>query len=226
LNLRDRHDRSRVLHCRQSRWANDGGAIAWRAADSFAVREFLGLALPEAVPDHSTISRTRRLIDVETHEAVFTWILQRLANAGLVQGKTVGIDATTLEANAALRSIVRRDTDESYYQDFLIKLAQESGIERPSRADLARIDRKLASAVRKLILKDALIVVGAGLLAGSVAAALLAVMLRSLLAGVTPVDLVAIASVSGVLLMATLLASWIPVTRASSTDPNVALRRE
>jgi transposase len=81
------------------------------------------------------------LIDVETHEAVFTWLLQRLADAGVVKGKTVGIDATTLEANAALRSIVRRDTGESY-QDFLTKLAQASGIETPTRADLARIDRK------------------------------------------------------------------------------------
>ena len=116
-------------------------AIAWRATDSFALREFLGLVWPEAPPDHSTISRTRRLIDVETHEAVFTWLLQRLADAGLVRGKTVGIDATTLEANAALRSIVRRDTGESY-QDFLTKLAQASGIETPTRADLARIDRK------------------------------------------------------------------------------------
>jgi len=116
-------------------------AIAWRAADSFALREFLGLVLPEAPPDHSTISRTRRLIDLETHEAVFTWMLQRLADAGLVKGKTAGIDATTLEANAALRSIVRRDTGETY-QDFLMKLAQASGIETPTRADLARIDRK------------------------------------------------------------------------------------
>lgn len=115
-------------------------AIAWRAADSFALREFLGLVLPEAPPDHSTISRTRRLIDLETHEAVFSWMLQRLADAGLVKGKTVGIDATTLEANAALRSIVRRDTGESY-QDFLTKLAQASGIETPTRADLARLDR-------------------------------------------------------------------------------------
>src|SRR5687767_3137018 len=116
-------------------------AIAWRAADSFALREFLGLVLPDAPPDHSTISRTRRLIDLETHAAVFTWMLQRLADAGLVKGKTVGIDATTLEANAALRSIVRRDTGERY-QDFLTKLAQASGIETPTRADLARIDRK------------------------------------------------------------------------------------
>ena len=116
-------------------------AIAWRAADSFALREFLGLLLPEAPPDHSTISRTRRLIDLETHQAVFTWMLLRLADAGLVKGKTVGIDATTLEANAALRSIVRRDTGENY-QDFLTKLAQASGIETPTRAELARIDRK------------------------------------------------------------------------------------
>ena len=116
-------------------------AIAWRAADSFALREFLGLELPEAPPDHSTISRTRRLIDLETHEAVFTWMLQRLAEVGLVKGKTVGIDATTLEANAALRTIVRRDTGENY-QDFLTKLAQASGIETPTRADLARMDRK------------------------------------------------------------------------------------
>lgn len=116
-------------------------AIAWRAADSLSVRSFLGLELQEAPPDHSTVSRTRRLIDVETHQAVFTWVLQRLADAQLVKGKTIGIDATTLEANAALRSIVRRDTGESY-EAFLTRLAQASGIETPTRADLARLDRK------------------------------------------------------------------------------------
>jgi transposase len=116
-------------------------AIAWRTADSFALRGFLDLELVEAPPDHSTISRTRRLIDLETHQAVFTWILERLAEAGLVKGKTVGIDATTLEANAALRSIVRRDTGESY-QEFLTQLAEASGIETPTREDLARLDRK------------------------------------------------------------------------------------
>jgi transposase len=116
-------------------------AIAWRTADSFALREFLGLVLPEAPPDHSTISRTRRLIDLETHHAVFTWILRRLADAGLVKGKTIGIDATTLEANAALRSIVRRDSGATY-QEFLTQLAQASGIETPTREDFARIDRK------------------------------------------------------------------------------------
>ena len=116
-------------------------AIAWRAADSLSVRSFLGLELHEPTPDHSTISRTRRLIDLETHRAVFTWVLQRLGDAGLVKGKTIGIDATTLEANAALRAIIRRDTGENY-QDFLTKLAQASGIETPTRADLARVDRK------------------------------------------------------------------------------------
>jgi transposase len=115
--------------------------IAWRTADSLALRGFLGLGLDEIPPEHSTISRTRRLIDLETHRAVFTWILQLLATVDLVKGKTIGIDATTLEANAALRSIVRRDTGESY-QDFLTTLAQASGIETPTRADLARIDRK------------------------------------------------------------------------------------
>jgi transposase len=115
--------------------------IAWRAADSLGVRGFLGLALTEGAPDHSTISRTRRLIDLDIHRAVFTWVLQCLGIAGLVKGKTIAMDATTLEANAALRSIVRRDSGESY-NDFLTKLAQASGIETPTRADLAKLDRK------------------------------------------------------------------------------------
>ena len=115
--------------------------IAWRTADSLALRGFLGLGLEETPPEHSTISRTRRLIDLETHRGVFTWILQVLATADLIKGKTIGIDATTLEANAALRSIVRRDSGETYH-DFLTRLAQASGIETPTRADLARLDRK------------------------------------------------------------------------------------
>ena len=88
--------------------------MAWRASDSLAIRRFLRLGLDEGTPDHSTISRTRRLIDVETHRVVFTWILEQVASAGLLRGKTIGIDATTLEANAAMRSIVRRDTGELY----------------------------------------------------------------------------------------------------------------
>src|ERR1022692_4717680 len=115
--------------------------IAWRATDSLAVRSFLRLPVDEPPPDHSTISRTRRAIDLETHRAVFTWVQQRLVEAGLLKGKTVAIDATTLEANAAMRSIVRRDTEESY-QEFLTGLAKASGIEIPTREDLARLDRK------------------------------------------------------------------------------------
>ena len=116
-------------------------AIAWRAADSLSIRHFLDFELHDAPPDHSTLSRTRRLIDVETHQAVFTWVLQRLADAQLVKGRTLGIDATTLEANAALRSIVRRDTGEAY-EAWLTRLAEVSGIATPTRAELARFDRK------------------------------------------------------------------------------------
>jgi transposase len=115
--------------------------IAWRAADSLVLRDFLGLSLDEPAPDHSTISRTRRLIALDTHHAVFTWVLQCLGTAGLVKGKTIGVDATTLEANAALRSIVRRETGEGY-EDFLTRLAKASGIGTPTRADLARLDRR------------------------------------------------------------------------------------
>ena len=115
--------------------------IAWRATDSLAVRSFLRLPLEEPPPDHSTISRTRRLIDLGIHRAVFTWVLERVAEAGLLKGTTVAIDATTLEANAAMRSIVRRDTGESY-EAFLTGLANASGIETPTREQLARLDRK------------------------------------------------------------------------------------
>lgn len=120
---------------------NSERGIAWRTADSLAIRSFLGIGLDEAAPDHSTISRTRRLIDLETHREVFTWVQRVLTRKGLLKGKTVGIDATTLEANAAMRSIVRRDTGEKYEQ-FLTRLAEESGIRTPSRAALARLDRR------------------------------------------------------------------------------------
>jgi transposase len=115
-------------------------AIAWRAADSFALREFIGLVLPEAPPDHSTISRTRRLIDLETHEAVFSWMLQRLADAGLVKGKTVGIDATRSKRMRRYGASCGATLES--YQDFLTKLAQASGMETPTRADRARMDRQ------------------------------------------------------------------------------------
>src|SRR6202051_3229925 len=114
--------------------------IAWRTADSLGLRQYLGFGLDEKTPDHSTISRTRRLIDVETHRKVFLWVLGVLADRGLLNGKTVGVDATTLEANAAMRAIVRRDNGATY-DEFLTGLAQQSGIETPGREDLARVDR-------------------------------------------------------------------------------------
>lgn len=115
--------------------------IAWRAADSLALRRFLRIGLDETTPEHSTISRTRRLIDWETHRAVFGWVQGVLAKRGLLKGTIIGIDATTLEANAALRSIVRRDTGEQY-QQFLERLARESGIATPTREQRARLDKK------------------------------------------------------------------------------------
>jgi transposase len=115
--------------------------IAWRASDSLSIRSFVRIGLDESVPDHSTISRTRRLMDVETHQAVFQWVLRVLAEKKLLKGTTIGVDATTLEANAALRSIVRRDTGERY-EEFLMRLAKESGIETPTREQLAKLDRK------------------------------------------------------------------------------------
>jgi len=114
--------------------------IDWRCADSLSLHEFLGVPLGTPTPDHSTISRTRRLIDVETHQAVFAWVLKLLAEHDLVSGRTLGVDATTLEANAAMRSIVRRDTGQGY-AEFLTEIAKASGIETPTREDLARIDR-------------------------------------------------------------------------------------
>lgn len=115
--------------------------MAWRCCDSLSLREFIGVGLTETVPDHSSVSRTRRLIDLETHGSVFSWMLRVLAESGLVDGKIVGVDASTLEANAAMRSIVRRDTGAGY-TEFLEGLAKASGIETPTREDLAQLDRK------------------------------------------------------------------------------------
>ena len=115
--------------------------IAWRLADSLSMRKFIAYALTEETPDHSTISRTRRLYSVETHKAVFRWVLKILGEEGLVEGKTVSIDATTLEANAALRSLVRRDNGQKY-EDYLKDLAKAAGNEDPTREQLARLDRK------------------------------------------------------------------------------------
>jgi len=115
--------------------------IAWRCADSRTLGEFLGYGLTDSTPDHSSLSIIRRRIDLETHDAVFTWVLKLLASEGLLKGKTIGVDATTLEANAAMRSIVRRDSGEDY-DEFLARLAKESGIQTPTREDMAKLDRK------------------------------------------------------------------------------------
>jgi transposase len=115
--------------------------IAWRVADSLSLRGFLGYALDEQTPDHSTISRTRRLYWVETHKAIFRWVVRILTREGLISGQTISIDATTLEANAALKNIVRREDNQTYH-DYLTGLALAAGIENPTREQLARLDRR------------------------------------------------------------------------------------
>ena len=115
--------------------------LEWRCSDSLSLREFLLLERRERVPDHSWLSRTRARLPHEVHTAVFDWVLALIAEAGLVKGERIGVDASTMEANAALRNIVRRDTGEGY-QGMLERLAQESGIETPTAEDLARLDRK------------------------------------------------------------------------------------
>ena len=115
--------------------------IAWRLADSLTLRQFLSIGLDEKTPDHVTISRTRRLMDGETHQRVFTWVLERLARGGLIKCKTIGVDSTTLEANAAMKSIVRRDTGESYTA-YLKRLAEAEGVDAEDAAALRRMDRK------------------------------------------------------------------------------------
>jgi transposase len=116
-------------------------AMAWRAADSLSFRKFLGYDWSELTPDHSTVSRTRRLYSVETHRAVMKWVLKILRKHGLADGQSVCIDATTLQANASMKSLVRRDTGQSY-DEYLGQLAQAEGIENPSKEQAARLDRK------------------------------------------------------------------------------------
>jgi len=115
--------------------------IAWRCADSLSLRAFLGLAPGQNSPDDSSLNRTRLRIDLETHQALFDWGLKRLAEHELLKGRVLGVDASTLEANAAMRAIVRRETGQSY-REFLTDLAQASGIETPTAEDLAKFDRQ------------------------------------------------------------------------------------
>src|ERR671921_1082527 len=118
--------------------------LEWRCADSLSLREFLRLGTTEPAPDHSWLSRTRSRLPLEAHEAVFAWVLERLAEHGLIKGDRIGVDASTMEANAALRAIVRRDTGEGY-RAMLERMAQESGIATPTAEDLIRLDRKRKS---------------------------------------------------------------------------------
>jgi transposase len=115
--------------------------LEWRCSDSLSLREFLRLATTEPVPDHSWLSKTRARLPLEVHEAVFAWVLERLAEHELVKGDRIGVDASTMEANAALRTIVRRDDGETY-RAMLKRLAEESGIATPTAEDLVRLDRK------------------------------------------------------------------------------------
>jgi transposase len=114
--------------------------IAWRCSDSMSLRDFLRLENREEVPDHSWLSKTRERLPHEVHETVFGWVLKLVAEKGLIRGKRIGVDASTMEANAALRTIVRRD-DGRTYREMLTQMAKESGIDTPRADDLVRIDR-------------------------------------------------------------------------------------
>jgi transposase len=116
--------------------------IAWRCGDSLSLREFLGTSLTEDTPDHSSLTRVRDRLPLEVHTAVFQLVLKLTAEKGLLQGKTVAVDSTTLEANAAMKSIVRRDTGEDW-NDYLRRLLHErEGVENPTDEELRRFDRQ------------------------------------------------------------------------------------
>ena len=115
--------------------------LEWRCSDSLSLRAFLRLGSRDRVPDHSWLSRSRTHLPHEVHAAVFDWVLVLIAEAGLIKGERIGLDASTMEANAALRNIVRRDNGEGY-REMLERLAGESGVETPTAEDLARLERK------------------------------------------------------------------------------------
>jgi transposase len=116
--------------------------IAWRCGDSLSLREFLGIPLTEETPDHSSLTRVRDRLPLEVHTAVFQLVLQMAAEKGLLKGKTVAVDSTTLEANAAMKSIVRRDTGEDWNEYLRRLLKEEQGIENPTDEELRRFDRQ------------------------------------------------------------------------------------
>ena len=114
--------------------------LSWRCSDSLSLRDFLCLSERETAPDHSWLSKTRNRLPHEVHEQVFSWVLALVAERGLVMGERVGVDSSTMEANAALRTIVRRDSGETY-REMLTRMAAESGVETPTIDDLIRLDR-------------------------------------------------------------------------------------
>ena len=115
--------------------------IAWRCADSLALKRFLGYQLTDATPEHSSLTKVRQRLPDDVHERVFAFVLSIAETKKLLKGQTVGVDATLLEANAAMKSIVRKDTGEDY-KAYLRRLAQESGIDDPSDDDLKKFDKK------------------------------------------------------------------------------------
>ncbi len=120
--------------------------IAWRCQDSLSIRDFLGLGSTERSPDHSTMTVIRKRLPFEVFEAVFRFVLECAQEHGLLKGKTVAVDATFLEANAAMKSIVRRDTGENW-GEYIRRLAEEEGVENPSDDDARRLDRKRKKSV-------------------------------------------------------------------------------
>ena len=115
--------------------------IAWRCQDSLSIRDFLGLEPTERSPDHSSMTVIRQRLPFEVFEEVFRFVLSGCEDHGLLKGKTVAVDATFLEANAAMTSIVRRETDEDW-KTYIRRLAEEDGVEAPSDEDARRWDRK------------------------------------------------------------------------------------
>src|SRR5262245_50599139 len=115
--------------------------IAWRCADSRSLQAFLGYLPTETTPEHSSLTKARQRLPEVVHEQVFAFVLQIADAKGLLKGKTVAVDATTLEANAAMKTIRRKDTGDDW-KAYLKKLAAEAGIEGPTDEELRRFDRQ------------------------------------------------------------------------------------
>ena len=115
-------------------------AIAWRCSDSLSLRAFLGIPLHEATPDHSSLTKIRQRLPLDVHEQVFVFVLKVAHQKKLLRGKTVAVDSTTLEANAAMRGIVRKDTGEDW-KEYLKRLMAEQGVEDPTDEDIRRFDK-------------------------------------------------------------------------------------